>query len=209
MHKIITTLAGVVFTLGLAGCGAGDAPEPAASSSEVTTTTSKTTTMTTTSTDSTTSAESATQPATEEAIVEQAPIEPAPIVEETSPDPAVVADQSAVAPPVPPMLRPEDYDPYGPPRFVRCWEPNAALMSDGSIVADTVNCFNDDPAWGPPQPQAGAYEEDPYRADGCVGPAAVCGYYDEYGNPIWFDKMTGETSPRYYDEYGNPTMQRP
>ena len=209
MNKIITTLAGVVLALGLAGCGVNDAPGPAASSSEVTTTTSKTTTTTTTSQAITTSGESATQPATEEAIVEQAPIEPAPIVEETSPDPAVVADQSAVAPPVPPMLRPEDYDPYGPPKFVQCWEPNAALMSDGSIVADTVNCFNDDPAWGPPQPQAGAYEEDPYRADGCVGPAAVCGYYDEYGNPIWFDKMTGESSPRYYDEYGNPTMQRP
>ena len=209
MNKITTTLAGVVLTLGLAGCGVSDTPEPAASSSEVTTTTSKTTTTTTTSQATTTSKESATQPATEEAIAEQAPIEPAPIVEETSPDPAVVADQSAVAPPVPPMLRPEDYDPYGPPKFVQCWEPNAALMSDGSIVADTVNCFNDDPAWGPPQPQAGAYEEDPYRADGCVGPAAVCGYYDEYGNPIWFDKLTGESSPRYYDEYGNPTMQRP
>lgn len=203
MNKIITTLASVVFALGLAGCGASDAPEPVSSSSEVTTTTSKTTTTTTSQT--TTSAE----PATQEAVAEQAPAEPAPIVEETSPDPAVVTDQSAVAPPVPPMMRPEDYDPYGPPKFVQCWEPNAALMSDGSIVADTVNCFNDDPAWGPPQPQAGAYEEDPYRADGCVGPAAVCGYYDEYGNPIWFDKLTGESSPRYYDEYGNPTMQRP
>lgn len=209
MHKIITTLASVVFALGLAGCGASDAPEPATSSSEATTT-STTTTTTTTSTDSTTTSDaSATQPVTEEAVVEQAPIEPAPIVEETSPDPTVVTDQSAVAPPVPPMMRPEDYDPYGPPRFVQCWEPNAALMSDGSIVTDTVNCFNDDPAWGPPQPQAGFSEEDPYRADGCVGPAAVCGYYDEYGNPIWFDKMTGESSPRYYDEYGNPTMQRP
>ncbi|MGN0096432.1 MAG: hypothetical protein ACI38U_10235 [Corynebacterium sp.] len=50
---------------------------------------------------------------------------------------------------------------------------------------------------------------DPYRSDGCVGPAATCGYYDDNGNPIWFDKETGETSPRYYDENGNPTMEAP
>ena len=37
---------------------------------------------------------------------------------------------------------------------------------------------------------------DPPRADGCVGPAAVCGYYDENGNPINFNKLTGETTPR-------------
>ena len=50
---------------------------------------------------------------------------------------------------------------------------------------------------------------DPYRSDGCVGPAATCGYYDDNGDPIWFDKETGETSPRYYDENGNPTMEAP
>lgn len=48
--------------------------------------------------------------------------------------------------------------------------------------------------------------EEPQRADGCVGPAAVCGYYDDSGQPIWFDKETGETSPRYYDDQGTPTM---
>ncbi|MEJ6548532.1 hypothetical protein PQI66_03115 [Corynebacterium sp. USCH3] len=51
--------------------------------------------------------------------------------------------------------------------------------------------------------------EEPYRSDGCVGPAATCGYYDDNGDPIWFDKETGETSPRYYDENGNPTMEGP
>lgn len=51
--------------------------------------------------------------------------------------------------------------------------------------------------------------DEPYRADGCVGAAAACGYYDDAGSPIWFDKQTLETSPRYYDEYGNPTMSPP
>jgi len=100
-------------------------------------------------------------------------------------------------------MSPDEYDPYGPPRFVRCWERNAAVMSDGSIVTDTVNCA--------PQPapaESGQYV-DPPRADGCVGPAAVCGYYDENGNPIWLDKSTGETSPRYLDENGKPTMEGP
>ncbi|AHW63728.1 Hypothetical protein CGLY_06415 [Corynebacterium glyciniphilum AJ 3170] len=40
-------------------------------------------------------------------------------------------------------------------------------------------------------------------------PAETCGYYDDNGNPIWFDKETGETSPRYYDDNGNPTMEPP
>ena len=94
-------------------------------------------------------------------------------------------------------MSPEDFDPYGPPRFVQCWETNAAVMSDGSIVTDIVNCA----------PETGESGEAPPRADGCVGPAATCGYYDTYGNPIWVDKETGETSPRYYDEFGNPTME--
>lgn len=97
-------------------------------------------------------------------------------------------------------MPPEDFDPYGPPRFVDCWESNAAVMSDGSIVTDTVNCA---PAPAVPEP---APVTGPPRADGCVGPAATCGYYDENGNPIWFDKETGESSPRYFDENGNPTM---
>ena len=70
-------------------------------------------------------------------------------------------------------------------------------MSDGSIVTDTVNCA----------PETGDPGEAPPRSDGCVGPAATCGYYDTNGNPIWVDKDTGETSPRYYDEMGNPTME--
>lgn len=97
-------------------------------------------------------------------------------------------------------MRPEDFDPYGPPRFVQCWERNAAVMSDGSIVTDTVNCA---PPLAAPEP---APITDPTRTDGCVGPAATCGYYDESGNPVWFDKETGQTSPRYLDENGNPTM---
>lgn len=80
-------------------------------------------------------------------------------------------------------MRPEDFDPYGPPKFVECWETNAAVMSDGSIVSDTVNCA----------PETGESGEAPLRADGCVGPAATCGYYDTNGNPIWVDKETGET----------------
>lgn len=203
MKKIITALAGVVLTLGLAGCGVNDAPEPAASSSEVTSTTSEEATTTTTSKATTTSRELATQPGLEDTIAEETSAEPAPIAEEIHTEPAPVVEEPYVAPQAPPFMDPEDYDPYGPPAFVQCWENNAAVMSDGSIVTDTVNCALD-----PAPSQMGMYD-DPPRADGCVGPAAVCGYYDEYGNPIWFDKMTGETSPRYYDEYGNPTMQRP
>ena len=111
------------------------------------------------------------------------------------------AAHAAAVPVRPPFMSPEDFDPYGPPRFVQCWESNAAVMSDGSIVTDTVNCAPQPPAAGP-APQY----VDPPRADGCVGPAATCGYYDEDGNPIWFDKETGQTSPRYLDENGNPTM---
>lgn len=98
-------------------------------------------------------------------------------------------------------MRPEDFDPYGPPRFVQCWERNAAVMSDGSIVTDTVNCAPT------PAVQESAPITDPPRADGCVGPAATCGYYDESGNLIWFDKEAGQTAPRYLDENGNPTME--
>lgn len=126
------------------------------------------------------------------------------VVEETYSAPAAVAEEVQVAPEIPPFMRPEDYDPYGPPRFVECWEANAAVMSDGSIITDTVNCAPGGSGLSEPSPDYGLV-----HSDGCVGPAAVCGYYDENGSPIWFDKVTGETSPRYYDEYGNPTMEAP
>lgn len=110
-------------------------------------------------------------------------------------------EPTSSVPQKPPFMSDEDFDPYGPPRFVECWESNAAVMSDGSIVTDTVNCA--------PSPAPVEVYDEPLRLDGCVGPSAVCGYYDEFGNPIWFDKLTGETSPRYYDQYGNPTMVAP
>lgn len=80
------------------------------------------------------------------------------------------------------------------------------LPSPSAPVGDSYTGYENGYSSGSPA------DEDPYgsqippRADGCVGPAAVCGYYDEQGNPIWFDKQTGETSPGYYDADGNPTM---
>lgn len=201
MKKIISGLAGVVLALGLAGCGASETTEPVTSSSEVTSTTSKEAATTTSSEATTTSSETTTQPVVEEPAVEEAYADPAPVVQDAYAEPAPVVEETYVAPQIPPFMDPEDFDPYGPLKFVQCWERNAAVMSDGSIVTDTVNCAPD------PVPSGVGPYGGPPRADGCVGPAAVCGYYDEYGSPIWFDKMTGETSPRYYDEYGNPTME--
>lgn len=204
MKKIITSLAGVALALGLAGCGASETTEPVSSSSETTSTSSEES-ATITSSEVTTTSNEATSPAeaalttSNEATAQSAVEEP--VVEEAYTEPSTVIEESYVAPQVPPPLTAEQYDPYGPPKFVDCWESNAALMSDGSIVTDTVNCSPE-----PVPSEVGPYGGPP-RADGCVGPAAVCGYYDESGNPIWFDKMTGETSPRYYDEYGNPTME--
>lgn len=188
MPKIITAVAGAALVLGLAGCGASDSTGSDVESSDATSTTSSATTTTSSSEATTTKS---TEPAAQTAAPEPSYSEPAP-----------ASQAPAAAPPRPPFMRPEDYDPYGPPRFVQCWERNAAVMSDGSIVTDTVNCA---PLPDPVQSEPGLYE-DPPRADGCVGPAAVCGYYDESGNPIWFDKETLETSPRYLDENGNPTM---
>lgn len=202
MRKIITSFAGAVLTLGLAACAPGETTEPATNSSEVTTTTSKKTTVTTTvmnSEKTAASSESAAQPDVEEAVAE------APAVQEpyTEPVPEPVVADTHVVPERPVFMRPEDWDPYGPPRFVQCWENETAVMTDGSLVRDTVNCgLERDALWS-------GFDDLPPRTDGCVGPAAECGYYDEQGNPIWFDKQTGETSPRYYDEYGNPTMESP
>lgn len=102
--------------------------------------------------------------------------------------------------------------------------PGPALWSDGStrfsqdcydkIVANRgayqcpgTDAFFDDPAdcnhtnlGGDPAYDSmypgGLVPSDPPRADGCVGPTAVCGYYDEDGDPVNFDKLTGEISPR-------------
>ena len=187
MRLVIATAAAAIITLGVSGCGS-DSGDPVEAGSLTTSTT------TSASTSSTTSTVTSSAPSSSTTEAESA----APATSET---PAVApAPPAAAAPTRPVFMRPEDFDPYGPPRFVQCWERNAAVMSDGSIVTDTVNC-------APPlsEPEQAPYT-DPPRADGCVGPAATCGYYDEDGNPIWFDKETGETSPRYLDEDGNPTM---
>ncbi|MHA2788194.1 hypothetical protein ACXZ66_03455 [Corynebacterium sp. S7] len=195
MNKLGTILASSVLLLGLVGCGAGESTAPETTS----TTSAVTTSPTTSSTSTTTSSTSAESPMSSEST-------PQTVVEETNAEPSSVAQEPVVAPEAPPFMQPEEYDPYGPPQFVRCWEANAAVMSDGTIVGDAINC-------APEVPQEASYM-DGYppqapRADGCVSPAATCGYYDESGNPIWFDKQTGETSPRYYDEFGNPTMEAP
>lgn len=183
---MISAVAAVVLAAGLAGCSSSGQEQPADS------TTSKTVSSSTPSSSSnTTSSSTFTSPSSSV---------PSSSTAQTNPT-APTAAPAAAVPVRPPFMSPEDFDPYGPPRFVQCWEANAAVMSDGSIVADTVNC-------GRPAPGSAHEAEyvDPPRTDGCVGPAATCGYYDENGNPIWFDKETGQTSPRYLDENGNPTM---
>ena len=173
MKAMIGAVASLLLAAGLAGCSSSGEEQPTESI------TSATVSSSTSSSPASVPPSSATQ---------ANPTTPA-------------AAPAAAAPVRPPFMAPEDFDLYGPPRFVECWEANAAVMSDGSIVTDTVNCAPQPPA-AAPAPQY----VDPPRADGCVGPAATCGYYDEDGNPIWFDKQTGQTSPRYLDENGNPTM---
>lgn len=181
--RFITIAAAIAaLALGLVGCGSGDSEQPEASKSM----------LTSIATQSTTTKSSPPAPTTD--APEPDPTDSATTPKVESPE---ATSAAADAPTPPPFMRPEDFDPYGPPRFVECWETNAAVMSDGSIVSDTVNCA----------PETGESGEAPPRADGCVGPAATCGYYDTHGNPIWVDKETGETSPRYYDEFGNPTME--
>lgn len=181
MRFITIAAATSALALGLVGCGSGESEQPEPPKSTLTSTTTQSTTTKSSPPASTTDAS------------EPNPTDSAATPEVESPEATSVA---ANAPTPPPFMRPEDFDPYGPPMFVECWETNAAVMSDGSIVSDTVNCA----------PETGESGEAPLRADGCVGPAATCGYYDTNGNPIWVDKETGETSPRYYDEFGNPTM---
>ena len=103
------------------------------------------------------------------------------------------------------------------PYVVECLfgTPGPALWSDGT-TAYSDYCFyaNGGPEYLEAESQSGlppssawdGFDPEPYRSDGCVGSAAVCGYYDDNGDPIWFDKTTLESSPRYYDEFGNPTM---
>lgn len=129
--------------------------------------------------------------------------EPATTTAEQS-EPAAVEEAS-------PAAAPEE------PYVVECLQgtPGPALWSDGTM-AHSDYCWhaNGGPAYAEAESQSGlksfedheGYDPNPFRSDGCFGPAAVCGYYDDQGNPIWFDKMTGETSPRYYDEFGNPTV---
>lgn len=98
--------------------------------------------------------------------------------------------------------------------------PGPSLMSDGTTIHTDYcyklldgDAYNASESWysSPDNPALAEHyaNQTPPRADGCVGPAAVCGYYDDAGTPIWFDKLTLESSPRYYDENGNPTMNPP
>lgn len=191
MKKIFTAAATATLAIGLIGCGANGSTEPVVGDHAATSTTSKQ--SATSSSETTTRSSEA--PTSSDTTV--------PIETEAYTAPTPANEAPAAAPPRPPFMSAEDYDPYGPPKFVQCWERNAAVMSDGSIVTDTVNCA---PTPAPAPAQSNLYDNPP-RTDGCVGPAATCGYYDEAGNPVWFDKMTGETSPRYFDEFGNPTME--
>ena len=108
------------------------------------------------------------------------------------------------------------------PYVVECLfgTPGPALWSDGT-TRYAAECSDPAAAQAEGDATAQFWEQNPHllpenqpapapsRADGCVGPAATCGYYDDSGEPIWVDKETGETSPRYYDEFGNPTMDAP
>lgn len=182
MKKIMTALASVAataLTVGLSGCSADTPSEPTTRSSETTTTSEETTTTSSeeTSTPSSSETSTSTSEGTTQPVAEESSLE-----EEVYSSSTPVVEEPQVAPSAPPFMRPEDYDPYGPPTFVECWEAEAALMSDGSIVTDTVNCSPPIPDWALPEAPAYDYEGPP-RADGCVGSAAYCGYYDEYGNP--------------------------
>lgn len=93
------------------------------------------------------------------------------------------------------IVKPEPTEKAKPakPTFVECYEDGAALLSDGSVVADSVNCdlgsaqgkyqcpgtdsYVPDASYCTPEQNAYGAEQE------CIGPAAECGYgYDEYGN---------------------------
>ncbi|WP_143336736.1 hypothetical protein [Corynebacterium pacaense] len=176
MKRLASALSVTALAITLTGCSNGG-------DTPATSTTPATNTVTSTATSSSSSSTTVTPSATEETTT-----------------PSLTTTATAALAPAPAVS----------PTFVECWENDAAMMSDGSIIYDPVNCHlaSDEEI----RQRAEAYfstaptYSEPVRADGCVGPAAVCGYYDESGNPIWFDKTTGETSPRFYDQFGNPTM---
>lgn len=133
------------------------------------------------------------------------------------PEIAEPTNSSAPATEPTPMEEAAPADVAEEPYVVECifGTPGPARWSDGTMAYSDY-CFyaNGGPEYLEAESQSGldsastwdGYDPYPFRSDGCVGPAAVCGYYDDNGDPIWFDKTTGESSPRYYDEYGNPTM---
>ena len=173
---MIGAVAAAALAAGLAGCGSSGEEQSAESTTSTAVSSSTPSSSSTTASSSTLASQSSSVPLS--STVQAIPTIP-------------TAAPAAAVPVRPPFMSPEDFDPYGPPRFVQCWESNAAVMSDGSIVTDTVNCAPQPPA-AAPVPQY----VDPPRADGCVGPAATSGYYHEDGNPNWFDKQNGQTTPR-------------
>lgn len=79
------------------------------------------------------------------------------------------------------------------PTFAECYEANAALLSDGSVVTDTINCGVEEEPKQPSEPAAPAEPE-------CTGGAAECGYgYDEEGNP---NPSSGELQTQWGCEQG-------
>lgn len=170
-----------ILTLGLAACGSSDAEDAEATTSVATTAPATSSTTSATSSPSSTS-EEVPEPS------DEAPVDAA--------EPASVEQRGIWAPPG------QGYRCPGTDAYV--WDFADCNPSNGVIDPDEFYRLME--GGSPDSAGVGAVPADPPRADGCVGPAAVCGYYDDSGQPIWFDKETGETSPRYYDEDGNPTM---
>lgn len=76
---------------------------------------------------------------------------------------------------------------------MECYEANAALLSDGSVVTDTINCGVEEEPEQPSEPAAPAEPE-------CSGGAAECGYgYHEEGNP---NPSSGELQTQWGCEQG-------
>lgn len=84
-------------------------------------------------------------------------------------------------------------EPASEPTFAECYEANAALLSDGSVVTDTINCGVEEEPEQPSEPAAPAEPE-------CTGGAAECGYgYDEEGKP---NPSSGELQTQWGCEQG-------